>query len=201
MPQLNKKGIALMEVIVALGVIITGVIGGVYLTSYNLGLALNSEHRLIAANLAREAIEVIRQKRDANWLNANFWDQGVFTAEEFRYLVDFNPETLAWQLAVRDAELADCGEDCRLYLDNETSAYTHQQTADYQTTVYKRLLKKREICWLAATSLEVVLPDGQFCATSGYGQPIGWQLESAVAWEQPGASGELTIIDELYDWK
>ena len=103
-----------MEVIVALGVIITGVIGGGYLTSYNLGLALNSEHRLIAANLAREAIEVIRQKRDANWLNANFWDQGVFTAEEFRYLVDFNPETLAWQLAVGDAELADCGEDFRV---------------------------------------------------------------------------------------
>lgn len=198
---LDKKGIALMEVIIALGVIITGVIGGVYLTSYNLGLALNGEHRLIAANLAREAIEVIRQKRDTNWLNANPWDQGIFTTEKYRYLVDFNPETLDWQLAFKDVDLADCGEDCRLYLDNETSAYSHSQTADYQTTAYKRLLTMREICWMVATSQELVLPDGQACATGGYGELIGWQLASTVSWQQPGANGDLTIIDELYDWK
>jgi prepilin-type N-terminal cleavage/methylation domain-containing protein len=80
----NKKGFTLLEVIVAVFIISVG-IGGVanIMPSLISGVSLN-QSRLVAAYLAQEGIEIVRNIRDTNWLEAHkadattpLWDDGL----------------------------------------------------------------------------------------------------------------------------
>lgn len=73
----NQKGFSLLEIIVAIffvGVILVPLVSVI---TFTLGANKYANHRLIAANLAQEGIEIVRNIRDSetNW---NEW-YGVFT--------------------------------------------------------------------------------------------------------------------------
>lgn len=79
----NPKGQTLLEVIIAIGVILTGVVSTVALAIYSMSVGQVSENQIIGSNLAREGIEVIRNIRDTNWLkieanqlDPDRWDEG-----------------------------------------------------------------------------------------------------------------------------
>ena len=63
-----KKGQGLLETIVAIGVILTGLVSVMTLVISNLTGAREAALRYQAVNLAREGIELVRNKRDSNWL-------------------------------------------------------------------------------------------------------------------------------------
>ena len=86
----KKDGFTLIEVVIALSVVVTGVVAGLTLTTYNLNTVVASDRRLIAANFAREGIEVVRQVRDSHWLNNRPWDEGITDLGNYRLTVDFN---------------------------------------------------------------------------------------------------------------
>lgn len=70
-----QKGQGLLETIVAIGVIVTGLISVMTLVISNLTSAREAALRYQAVNLAREGIELIRNKRDSNWLaDKDAWD-------------------------------------------------------------------------------------------------------------------------------
>ena len=70
-----------MEMLVALFVIIVGLMGGMSAILKTLTLSSFSSSRLTAAYLAQEGIEIVRNVRDTNWLEArtvvNDWDEGL----------------------------------------------------------------------------------------------------------------------------
>lgn len=71
-------GFTLLETIVAIGILTTGILSVVALMSYNLNQANALKNRVIATSLAEEGIEVMRNIRDTNWLQGrqfNDWDQ------------------------------------------------------------------------------------------------------------------------------
>ncbi len=74
-------GFTLLEVLVALFVIIVGLMGGMSAILKTLTLLSFSASRLTAAYLAQEGIEIVRNVRDTNWLEArtvaNDWDEGL----------------------------------------------------------------------------------------------------------------------------
>ena len=111
----QQRGLSIMEAMIALAVIVTGVVSGLTLTSYNLTASVASEKQLLAVNLAREGIEVIRQKRDSNWLQGNPWNQGIIIAGRYRLTVNFNSSTNSWTTTAQTQALADCNE-CKIYL-------------------------------------------------------------------------------------
>jgi len=82
---LNVKmtnGFTLMEAIVAIFLITTGIIGVLSLITQTVSSATLSKDRLTAAYLAQEGIEIIRNIRDTNWLEqytdpTNLWDEGL----------------------------------------------------------------------------------------------------------------------------
>jgi hypothetical protein len=64
----SSPGQTLIETIVGLGLLTTGIIGGMSLAVYALGASDYSLKQIVATNLAREGVEVVRNMRDTNWL-------------------------------------------------------------------------------------------------------------------------------------
>ncbi len=77
--KINKKngGFTLFETIVAVGLIIVGLVSALVLITTSLFYTSNIQDRLIAANLAAEGIEVVRNIRDNNWLQNISWNNGL----------------------------------------------------------------------------------------------------------------------------
>lgn len=64
----SASGQSLIETIVAIFVLTTALTAGLGLTIYVFSSSATSQNEIIASNLAREGIEVIRMMRDSNWL-------------------------------------------------------------------------------------------------------------------------------------
>lgn len=77
----SKFGFTLLETIIALFVITVGLLGGMVAVERAVLLTSLSSSKLRAAYLAQEGIEIIRNIRDINWLEArtisNSWDEGL----------------------------------------------------------------------------------------------------------------------------
>lgn len=100
-----KNGQGLLETIVAIGVIITGLVSVMTLVISNLTNAREAALRYQAVNLAREGMELMRNKRDSNWLeDKNAWD-GIATT-----VATLNTQTLPTQFAQfsRNVATANC---------------------------------------------------------------------------------------------
>ena len=63
-----KKGFSLLEILVSVFVLSTALIAVVNLTASSLSLFLSSQYRVIAASLAQEGVELVRNIRDTNIL-------------------------------------------------------------------------------------------------------------------------------------
>lgn len=87
----GHQGFTLIEGIIAIAIISTALIVGLSLAYSNLIAAQNNSDRIIAANLAQEGIEVMRNIRDSNWLRreANFDKDAVSTGIQFYKWDDF----------------------------------------------------------------------------------------------------------------
>jgi len=83
-----KKGFTLLEVIISISVL-TMAVGGTYaLISQTLRAASLANSRLVAAHLAQEGVEIVRNFRDNNWLTpGSSWKEGLVNGG---YEVDYN---------------------------------------------------------------------------------------------------------------
>lgn len=65
---MKKSGETLLEIMIALGIAAVVLISVFSMLSITISTNVNVENRIIALNLAREGIEVVRNVRDTNWL-------------------------------------------------------------------------------------------------------------------------------------
>lgn len=63
-----KRSFTLLETIVAIYVLLLGLVSAIALSSQSLSIALTFKQSLVATNLAQEGIELVRNKRDSNYL-------------------------------------------------------------------------------------------------------------------------------------
>ena len=70
----SQNGQTLIETVVALFVLITGIGAGLALAIYSFGTTSDTLNKVIATSLAREGIETVRAMRDGNWNNDIFQD-------------------------------------------------------------------------------------------------------------------------------
>lgn len=76
MPRIKNNspaGFTMLETVVAIGVILTGLVGVLVLASQNARSVRVANDRIVAAHLAEEAIEVVIAIRDSNWLSRQSW--------------------------------------------------------------------------------------------------------------------------------
>jgi hypothetical protein len=73
----KEKGQLLVELMVAMSVMLIGLLGIMAVLSQSLGLNRVAANQYIAANLAAEGVEVVKNIIDANAINARPWNSGL----------------------------------------------------------------------------------------------------------------------------
>lgn len=76
----RERGFTLVEVIVMMAVLTIGIVGTLAVANVAVQSGTRNEQRVVAANLAREGVELVRAIRDSNWAaaaegsGASCWD-------------------------------------------------------------------------------------------------------------------------------
>lgn len=87
----NNSGFTIMEVITAVSIVMIGMIGVMSLILQNIRLQSSNLNTLVASSLVQEGLELVRNKRDSNWLDGNPWNQNLSNGF---YKIDY---TGAWE--------------------------------------------------------------------------------------------------------
>jgi len=120
----NKKGFSILEIIVALFVIAMGMIGVLSLIVQNVQAQYINKNSLVASQLAQEGLELVRNKRDKNWLNGQVWDSGLLGS----YRIDYTG-------TITNVSLA----SARLNKSQE-GYYWHDEDGSDPNTIFSRLI-------------------------------------------------------------
>lgn len=75
---MKLRGQTLIELLIAMTVIIVGLTAATTMIFYNIRLQERSSARVVAANLAREGMELAKAQRDSNWLAGRPFDEGLY---------------------------------------------------------------------------------------------------------------------------
>lgn len=213
----NGAGFTLIELVIAVGVFTVGIMGAFTLALADLKVAKDNFNRVLAADLAREGIELIRNIRDSNWLkiDANVdcdsiqsglqlcaWDQDFNTANFFvvNYTIlnstnNINP-VCGGSTGLNDCILLSSGiiqpVASQLYLDG-SGFYNHSPVGT--PTNFHRVIQVQSICF---TSGSESIQDGPTC---GSGEKTGVKVTSRVAWFNGSKIDKLDVIEYLYNWR
>jgi prepilin-type N-terminal cleavage/methylation domain-containing protein len=95
----KKQGFTLMEVMAVIGVATVGLFGVSSLVVQNIQAQNVNRHYPVAAMLAQEGVELVRNQRDNNWLAGLDWmekldDDGSFTID-YRPVIDSIPNQIS----------------------------------------------------------------------------------------------------------
>ncbi len=132
--QKFKKGFTIIEALVAVFILTVGITGCVVLANQVLSASELSKNRLIAANLAQEGIEVVRNIRDTNWLVGQDWDTGLSASTACGSPTD-------WEVDYSTTSLSDTYDGDYLKIDADNGLYGYAGTT---TTTFQR---KITICY------------------------------------------------------
>lgn len=91
MTSMTKNGFTLIEVIVSIGIISLVLVGVMLSISLSLSSAARVKNNLIAANLAQEGLEIVRNIRDKDWHSGGSFGASLANGN---YLVDWNSQSL-----------------------------------------------------------------------------------------------------------
>jgi len=173
-----------MEAIVAIFVITTGIVGVLSLFTQTISSATFSKDKLIAAYLAQEGIEIVRNIRDTNWLeqyteSTNPWNEGLTgcsgncEADYFCTTVeDPDPTNPPFH---RCLDSYDSGHFLKI---NTNDLYNYATGTDTKF--------KRKITITPTNDLE--------------GNPI-LNVSILVEWQERGRTHSVTVKENLYNWK
>ena len=124
-------GFSVLEVVMALFIVTIGVLGVASLALQNLQVQYINKNVLIAAQLAQEGLELVKNVRDQNWLIlGNSWDQDL--VNDGTYAIDYQGRSSINSVVNLISEAG-----ARLYLDSN-GFYTHTVTAT--STNFSRLI-------------------------------------------------------------
>lgn len=195
--MLTKKennGYTLLEVLIAISIIIAGIFAVMTLVVRGLTVTNASLDYLVAGNLAREGIEMVRNRRDSNWYQNKNFDDGLTDITYYTAVIDYNDSAFTFVPDALDSTV------CQLK--RQGGVYTRDTGL---ATNYYRLIYLNDICQnLSADPLvpgdETVKTAGADC---GFGETkIGIALISKVKWQnQPGETKTLELNDRLYNWR
>lgn len=93
----GRQGFSLLEVIIAIFVITTGIVGAMNLINYSVSSVAVGKSQIIAASLSQEGLEVVRNIRDTNWIEqltnpSLLWNDGL---ADGNYCIQYNSNSLS----------------------------------------------------------------------------------------------------------
>lgn len=211
----TQKGFSLVEAIISISVLLVGVMAVV-----SLGIAMVTQARLtntqvVASQLAREGVEVVRAIRDGNWLTAEDggggnWNDTLSSGTDYSMVLHWDSIlNNTWTVNFDATDFGNCstGFDCTRMYANSNPPYDMAQfasvpPANYVATPYQRLLRLFPICRsLTDETVETfVTSDGVTCS-SGTEEQVGIDIQVEVRWEEKGITRSTMVEEHIYDWK
>jgi len=214
----DKRGFTLIELVIASGIFIFGIMGAFSLALANLNTSRENINRVLAANLSREGLELIRNIRDSNWLridsNADSggasgiqpysWDyylKNPSNPNDMFAIVDYNdanPSVICSGttdinncMNICSANDSSANDSCRLYING---GFYERGGSGSATNLY-RLIQIQGICM--DSGLESVV-DSSVCAV---GEKIGIRVTSRVSWFKGSELKHLDAVEDMYNWR
>ena len=199
---LGRLGQSMLEAIIASGIVATAVSSALTLVQVSISAEKESEGGIVAANLAREGIEVVRSIRDSNWLAGADWDQGLEGADnDHTAIAVFSPKDNAWHLDFTPNDIGDPATRVYRYTTGTDETVVGLQVQaltppdNTMPTAFSRLLALDAICDDAGT--REVKESGAACA----GTKIGYRVRSTVNFSVSGRPRSLEVEESIYDWR
>ncbi len=194
-----RKGQGLLETTIAIAILATGVIAAITLSISNTTSARQTTNRFIAANLAREGAEVVRNVRDTNWLAGVAYDTGLPSTPDISFVPVFNQVTNIWALSYSPNCFTDppvCPAGAEVYSSNGQYVQTGDATQVGTKTPFKRIISVGWICRTGGGAETT-----QFTACSVGDTVIGRYVISAVVWTDASGQSTFAIPYKIYNWK
>lgn len=188
----KNRGFALMEVIVALFLITTGIIGSYVLINSSISSTTLASHRFTAAYLAQEGVELVRNIRDTNWLQGGVWDEGLLGCG------DGNGDSITCTGDVSDGCIADYTVSGQAGIDLSDSDSYPPSTGPYTGQFLQLDQPDPADNWysyLDGTDTKFKRQINIDTSTFGMLQVCVW-----VGWTERGIFHNIAVRENLYDW-
>lgn len=171
----KNKAFTVLELMIAIFIILTALLAGIYTISGTLAATSVYKHQLIAAYLAQEGIELVRNIRDKNWIEGENWNKKLDAGD--------------WQADYTTTVLQSSGAPCTVpqfynchsylgdFLKISTTSpqfYNHTSGTD---TPFKRKI------------------------TLSYPDVDTLEVSVTVFWQDRGSSYEFPAQEKIYNWK
>lgn len=195
----DRRGQSFIEAMVALTIIVTSVSSSLALVQASLTSTRISGSQIIAANLAREGLEVVRSIRDSNWLKGQSFQVGLVSGVDKAARPFIDRATGAWTMDFTPVTTDDDASALYLFVDGMYVQAT-LPPAGSRASQYRRVVTLDHICRNDATGVETVVTGTDVC--SGIETLVGLAVESRVTYI--GLSGNRRTVsaeERLYDWR
>jgi len=156
-----KNGFTMLELLGAILVILIGVLTAYGVVQNIITYTIDSSDRIIAAYLAKEGVEIVRNIRDTNWVENNpNWDDGLAAGD---WEVDYNTTGI----------ISDTYDGDFLKVDGN-GFY------NYSTGELTKFQRRIGITPFGDDEIKIVVE---------------------VLWSKRGQSRNITVQENIYDWK
>lgn len=224
----NYKSQGMIESLVAITVVVVGLVSILTLVVFNLRVQVYSHDMLIATNLAKEGIEVVRSIRDTNWLNGNDWDQDLIIDETFPnpigdekgflflntatwngynnvYYLIFNQLACSWDACVFNESTVVGSRPAQMYLSTKDDRTIYDQFSSFNdnitvATKFYRVVFVNEIC-LDDGNEEYILTVWNEHCEDFTDERIGLQIISKVGWYDKDIMRTVEAEEWIYNWR
>lgn len=203
-----KSGQTLVEMLIVIFIISVGLYAAISLIFQNVSLQIQDADQTVAMNLAREALELIQNKRDSNWLDGSKqfdeglsynpadntdctavpnWDGTAFPDPLF----DFTPNVIGGSRVYKSTLPASFG------------MFTNKSTTS--STEFYRLVTFAPICQNPDDPTKKAVAEGKcLCPPTpqaAYTRQVGLRARVDVQWLRQNKQKNLTIYGDFYDWR
>jgi type II secretory pathway pseudopilin PulG len=211
----RQNGFTLLETVVAIGIILFGLLSIIALSTSSLIVSDVSSDEFLAANFAREAMEVVRSIRDTNWLaydtdSTTAWNTDLSSGTDYTSIMnvatglnlEFTPNAFGDSCTGSGAQVYDC---TAIWFDPVTQVYiqSSQPTFNpsaYTQTAFSRLVYTYPLCRNTTRETDEVVVTSGVC-TAGYTH-VGIDVIVTVQWlGRNNNTTTYTLEEYLYDWK
>ena len=211
----DKRAFGLVELIMSMTILAIALVALMNLMTHLIAAAKINQDRIIALNLAREGIEIVRNVRDTNWLTACptwggtcthwetaggtssccLWDSALDSDTDHTFVIDFDPSNNRYILNYTPDSISNSAAD--LYIDTTSGLFLTSTYAAGGSSIsnFERLITVDYICRDADDTNEQVVTSGG----CGAQKKIGIQVTSTAEWDTTNKS--ITLVDKLYNWK
>jgi hypothetical protein len=197
----NQKGQSLLELIVAIGVIVTGVLGTLTLVIATIQAGKEGSNRIIAQNLAREGIEIVRSIRDGNAMDPDspVWDDGLTgdttAVPEVNLPTSITPTSL-------DFTPNNFSEVAYTRIKISDSRYLQDNGAVGTPIDFYRMITLKAICRDNISGNESMSGTNNGTTDCGAGtEKVGLQVISEVRWPSPSSPKTMVLEERIYNWR